>query len=380
MNPKQLLEQSIGIPFTEGNKVEILRNGVRIFPAMLEAIEQAQDNVDFLTFVYWQGKIAETFAQKLAKKAQEGVKVRVLLDGYGSRPMRKELIQHMKDAGVEVITFRPLMRWKIWKSDNRTHRKILICDDEVAFTGGVGIAEEWEGDARNEHEWRETHFKIKGPAVWGIKSAFIENWIEANDELLPELFSAKEQGQQGSVSIQTVRTSSSVRWSDIVLLYQSLLRMAKERIYICTAYFNPDDVLLNELIQKSNEGLDVRLIVPGGHIDKRISKVAAEDVFEPLIRNGVQVHYYTRTMMHAKILLVDNEVSCVGSANFNHRSMLKDDEINLVMIDRDINQALTDDYFNDLQHCERVTQQRWKRRSTVRKAKELLTRPVKDEL
>lgn len=170
---KRLLEQSLGIPFTSGNKVEILKNGIEIFPSMLEAIRNAKERVEFLTYVYWSGDIAEEFAAALSKKAQEGVEVYVILDSFGCASISDELISMMEESGVEIEWFRPVVRLKIWKSDNRTHRKVLICDGDVAFTGGVGIAEEWEGDARNENEWRETHFRIEGPAVYGLQAAFM---------------------------------------------------------------------------------------------------------------------------------------------------------------------------------------------------------------
>ena len=380
MNTTALLEQTVGIPFTHNNTVEVLKNGDEIFPAMLAAIDGATQNVDFLTFVYWEGEIADRFAETLAKKAAEGVTVRVLLDAFGALPMKKALLDQMENAGAHVIWFRPLARWKIWKSDNRTHRKILICDDRIAFTGGVGIAQEWEGNARNPEEWRETHFKIQGPAVRGIKSAFVENWIEATDALNTDLFHNHDVPTTGNTSLQVLRTSASVRWSDIVLLYQTLLSSAKKKIHICTAYFNPDRALVDILCKKAEEGVDVKIILPGEHTDKRVSKIAAEDIFEPLLKSNIELYYYQKTMMHAKVLLVDDEVSCFGSANFNHRSMLKDDEINLVAIDKALNAQLDGHFEEDLSHAERVTRQRWKRRSMGRKIYESVIRLVKQEI
>ncbi len=380
MNTISLLEQTVGIPFTHNNTVEVLINGDEIFPAMIAAIEKATKNVDFLTFVYWEGDIANRFAEALANKAAEGVTVRVLLDAFGALPMNKALLEQMENAGAHVIWFRPLARWKIWKSDNRTHRKILICDDQVAFTGGVGIAKEWEGNAQNPEEWRETHFKIQGSAVRGIKAAFVENWIEATDALNTHLFHSAENQSTGSTSLQVLRTSASVRWSDIVLLYQTLLSSAQKKIHICTAYFNPDDALVDILCRKAADGVDVKIILPGSHTDKRVSKIAAEDIFEPLLASDIELYYYQKTMMHAKVLLVDDEVSCFGSANFNHRSMLKDDEINLVAIDKALNARLDTHFEEDLSHSERVTRQRWKHRSLARRMYESAIRLIKQEI
>lgn len=380
MNYQHVLEQTIGVPFTKGNQVSVLKNGDEIFPAMLNAIEASTSSIDFLTFVYWQGDIAKAFARSLAQKAEEGVEVKVLLDSYGAHPMNKELITLMESSGVHVVWFRPLVRWKIWKADNRTHRKILICDNQIAFTGGVGIAEEWEGDARNPSEWRDTHFKIEGPAVLGIKSGFIENWIESNDALNLDLFADQIPETTGPTSIQTIRTSSSVRWSDIVLLYQSLIKLAQKRIIICTAYFNPDQELIHVLCERASEGIDIQILIPGEHTDQRITKLAAEDVFEDLLTHGIQISYYTKTMMHAKVMLIDEELSCIGSANFNHRSMLKDDEINLVLLDNEINTILSQHFEEDLQYSKPVDPSRWKKRHIFRRITETLVKPFKQEV
>lgn len=380
MDKSHILEQTIGIPFSKGNSVSILKNGDEIFPEMLQAIQNATQSIDFLTFVYWKGGIANQFAEALSKKAKEGLQVRVLLDAYGALPMKNSLEKMMLDAGVQLVWFRPLVRWKVWKTDNRTHRKILICDNEIAFTGGVGIAEEWEGNAQNPSEWRDTHFKIIGPTISGIKSAFIENWIEATDQLDLGLVEDIKSKNDGDTLIQTVRTSSSVRWSDIVLLYQSLVKLATKRIWISTAYFNPDQSLVDLLSEKSNAGVDVKIILPGNHTDQKISKVIAEDSFEELLNAGIEIYYYTRTMMHAKILLVDDDLSCIGSANFNHRSMLKDDEINLVLIDKKISSELSSHFEEDLLHTDRVEKRRWKKRSFFRRISEGLTRTIKQEL
>lgn len=380
MDNAHILEQTIGIPFSKGNSVSVLKNGDEIFPAMLNAIQDANECIDFLTFVYWHGDIADRFAEALSDKAREGLTVRVLLDAYGAFPMNQNLVELMKNSGVIVVWFRPLVRWKIWKTDNRTHRKILICDNQIAFTGGVGIAKEWEGNARNSSEWRDTHFKIVGAAVNGIKSAFIENWIEANDELSLALVSDEIPNNTGNSLIQTVRTSSSVRWSDIVLLFQSLIALAKNRVWICTAYFNPDDAMIALISQKVKEGVDIRIMIPGNHTDQRISKVIAEDSFEELLKAGVNIYYYTKTMLHAKIVLVDEEYSCIGSANFNQRSMLKDDEINLVIIDSKVSNILSDHFEEDLSFSDKLEKSRWKKRSLFRKGIEKITRLVKQQL
>lgn len=367
---QRVLEQTLGFPFSNGNKVKVLKNGVEIFPAMLDAIRNAKKKIEFLTFIYWTGDIAYEFANTLAEKAEEGVEVHVLLDSFGSQKMPADIPQIMKSKGVLIEWFRPVSHWKVWKIDNRTHRKVLICDGEVAFTGGVGIGEEWEGDARNENEWRETHFRIEGPAVDGLHAAFMENWIETGRDLELAIYDKPNEDRENRTKIQVIRTTASVRWSDIVMLYQTLIRMARENIRITTAYFNPNSVMIDLLKEASRRGIDIRIIVPGDHTDHEIAKIAGEDSFNELLEAGIQIWYYQKTMIHSKVITVDDAVSCVGSANFNHRSMLKDDEINMVIIDRDITGQLNIHFEEDLTHCEKINMKRWKKRGPLKKIKE----------
>lgn len=381
---KNVLENTLGIPFTEKNSVEVLVNGNEIFPAMLDAIEKAEEQIDFLTFVYWSGDIAVQFAKALAKKADEGVKVRVILDSYGANFMPEKLSKLMVNHGVELKWFRPLVRWKVWKTDNRTHRKVLICDKKVAFTGGVGIAEEWEGDARDPTEWRETHFKIKGEAVRSLQAAFMENWIETMGFLPidPDWENDHVDGNDnvGNSLIQCLRTSASVRWSDIIMLYQTLIRIAQENICITTAYFNPNDNIIRLLVEAVDRGVDVNILMPGRHSDKGIARLAGEDAFEILLEGGVNLWYYQKTMLHSKVITIDGKVSCIGSANFNHRSMLKDDEVNLVIIDEDLAKTLNGHFRQDLEGSEKIDEDRWNGRAQWRKSLEKLTNIIKQQI
>ena len=197
------LEGIMGVPATEGNAVEVLRNGDQIFPAMLDAIAGAQRTVDFLTFVYWRCEIGRQFAERLSERARAGVRVRVLLDGWGAHSIEPTLLTRMQDAGAQVQWFRPLARFQAHKANRRTHRKVLVVDEQVAFTGGVGIADEWTGDARDEREWRDTHFRIRGPAVDGLRGAFLSNWVEADDALFEAgIDRFPDQPQPGSTVIQ----------------------------------------------------------------------------------------------------------------------------------------------------------------------------------
>jgi len=370
---KRLLEKSLGIPFTTGNKVTVLNNGDQIFPPMLKAISDSKERIQFLTFVYWKGSIADKFAHALAERAKEGVEVSVILDSFGAASMPSELYEMMVNSGVHVEWFRPVTNWKVWKVDNRTHRKVLICDGKIAFTGGVGIAEEWEGNANHEKEWRDTHFKITGPAVFGLQAAFMENWIETGQRLRFDHFIETDSNPDHDTDIQVIRTSASVRWSDIIMLYLSLIQMARDSIYITTAYFNPNSTILDSLLEAAERGINIQIMVPGRHSDQEVARIAADDSFQPLLDAGVHLWYYQKTMLHSKIITIDEIVSCVGSANFNHRSMLKDDEVNVVIIDKDVAGTLNDHFMEDLENSDKISDGRWKRRSLFKRTTEKVT-------
>lgn len=374
------LETGLGVPFSDGNALQILRNGDAIFPAMLEAIDAAMTSIEFLTFVYWTGDIAEKVAGALAKAAQRGVRTNVLLDGVGAASMSQELIAAMKGAGVQVEWFRPPLRWKVWDVDNRTHRKILICDGKVGFTGGVGIAEEWEGDARNPSEWRETHFRIEGPAVRDLRGAFISNWLETGQALEPFLDPLPSPTEPGGVPIQVIRGASSIGWTDISTLMQLMILVARRRLRITTAYFAPDDVMHDLLCAAVERGVEVEVLLPGPHTDQRFAQLAGEAEYQSLLDAGVHLWNYQRTMLHAKTLTVDGQLSCIGSANFNHRSMLKDDELNLVVLDPELTEELDRDFDEDLEYSERIDSGRWRHRSPWQRVKEASTRPFRRQL
>ena len=361
---RRALEGIIGVPATEGNSIEVLRNGREIFPAMLEAIAQAQRTIDLLTFVYWRGEVGTRFAEALAQRARAGVRVRVLLDAWGSKPIDKSLVAMMEEAGVQIRWFRPLGRLQFYAVNHRTHRKVMIVDEAVAFTGGVGIADEWDGDARNEREWRDTHFRVRGPSVDGLRAAFLDNWIETDDILFqPEIDRFPEQPQLGSIVVQSVRGASETGWSDISTLFLALLQLADERVRIATAYFVPDTELNERLCAAAERGVRVEILLPGPHADKRFVQLAGESSYERLLDHGVRIWHFQPSMLHAKIMTVDGIIANIGSANLNARSTELDEEINLVAFDPELVRVLDRQFDDDLERSEAIQPGRWDGRS-----------------
>jgi cardiolipin synthase len=375
---RRSLEGILGVPATEGNLVEVFRNGNEIFPAMLGAIADAEHTIDFLTFVYWRGRIGTAFAEALSERARSGVRVRVLLDAWGAHPIERELIHMMEDSGVRVRWFRPLHRLALTKANHRTHRKVMVVDEAIAFTGGVGIADEWNGDARNEHEWRDTHFRVRGPAVDGLRAAFLDNWIETDPEIFdPTVDRFPQQPQPGGTVIQCVRGASEAGASDLSTLLLTLLELAEERIRITTAFFVPDEGLTGRLCSASDRGVSVEILLPGPHGDKRFVQLAGQSVYEELLTHGIRIWHFQPSMLHAKVMTVDRQVASIGSANFNARSIELDEEINLVALDRPLVRLLDDQFDEDLERSEEIDPSRWEERSLARRALVGLTKPLR---
>ena len=378
---RRALEGLLGIPFTDGNRVDVLLNGDQIFPAMLEAIRGATATIDFLTFIYWAGSIGEEFAEALAERAESGVRVRVLLDSLGSQSIDEALIERLEDAKAQVEWFRPVSKLRFWEANHRTHRKILVCDEEVAFTGGVGIADEWRGDARDASEWRDTHFRVRGPAVDGLRGAFVCNWAETGRPPFDEgVDRFPDQPAAGSAAVQVVRGMSEAGWSDVATLMRVLLSLARERVRITSAYFVPDDDTSDLLCEMARRGISVEVLVPGPHIDKRFVQVGAEAEYEPLIQAGVRLWAYQPTMLHPKVVTVDGAVASVGSANFDSRSLNLDEEVNLVVLDRDVVAELDVHFEEDLERSEPIDEGDLAARGPGQRAKETATSLLKRNL
>jgi cardiolipin synthase len=368
---RRALEALLGGAATEGNEITVLRNGIEIFPAMLEAISAAQRSVDLLTFIDWSGDIAVKFADCLSERARAGVRVRVLLDALGARQLDDELVTQMDEAGCDVRWFREVDGAALGEVNHRTHRKVLICDEIVSFTGGVGIADEWDGDARDETEWRDTHFKVVGPATLGLRGAFVDNWAETEGDLFDaDVDRFPAQPHDGSLAVQVVRGAAETGWSDISTMFRVLVQMSRDRLRITTAYFSPDDHLLELICDATARGVRVEVLVPGPHADKRFVQLAGESTYEALLDCGVEVSCFQPSMLHAKVMTVDGLVSSVGSANINNRSTQYDEEVNLVVHDAAFTAILDGHFDEDLERSTRLDLSQWKDRSTVQKVAE----------
>ncbi|MEW2252096.1 phospholipase D-like domain-containing protein [Streptomyces sp. NPDC006975] len=374
---RRRLERLIGVAATEGNDLLPLRNGDEIFPAMLGAIRSARYTIDMMTFVYWRGRIARDFAEALADRARAGVRVRLLLDGFGAKEIERDLLDLMDEAGVQVAWFRRPVWLSPFKQNHRCHRKALVVDEHTAFTGGVGIAEEWCGDARHPGEWRDTHVRLRGPAVDGVAAAFAQNWAECHDELFDDRDRFTEHDQVGSSIVQVVRGSASIGWQDMQTLIRVMLTSAEERFRLATAYFAPDTYFVDLLAQTARRGVQVQILLPGPHTDQRACQLAGQHHYTRLLEAGVEIRQFQPTMMHAKIITVDSVASLIGSTNFNRRSMDHDEEVMLAVLDERFTAELDRDYDADLRRSVAVDLARWRRRAVFQRLEEAAVTPIR---
>ncbi|MFD3480334.1 phosphatidylserine/phosphatidylglycerophosphate/cardiolipin synthase family protein [Streptomyces sp. NPDC058695] len=374
---RRRLERLIGVAATEGNALVPLRNGDEIFTAMLDSIRSARHTVDMMTFVYWKGEIAQRFADALADRAREGVRVRLLLDGFGSRLIEKDQLEVMERAGVQVAWFRKPLYLSPLKQNHRCHRKVLVVDEETAFTGGVGIAEEWCGDARTPDEWRDTHVQVRGPAVDGLAAAFAQNWAECHDELFDDRDRFINHAPQGEAVVQVVRGSASFGWQDMQTLLRVVIESAEERIRLATAYFAPDAYFIELLCAAARRGVEIEILLPGPHTDKRVCQLAGQRYYEDLTACGVKVFQYQPTMLHTKVITIDRTMALIGSTNFNRRSLDHDEEVMLAVLDQTFTATLDGHFTADLERSELIRPGRWKRRSTLQRAREAAVVPIR---
>ena len=374
---RRTMESLTGIAFTEGNRITVLRNGDRIFPAMLAAIDGADHSVDLMTYVYWKGDIATRFAEALSAAARRGVRVRLLIDAVGGLQIERGLVNRMDDAGVHVEWFRKPWLNSPLKQNHRCHRKVLVVDESIAFTGGVGIAEEWTGDARDRNEWRDTHVEVRGPAVDGLRAAFVQNWAETGSDLYDDGDTFPQQPQSGTSVAQVVCGSASIGWDNLQTTFRVLLDSATERLSLASAYFAPDDFFLERLCAAAQRGVQVDVLLPGPGADKRVCQLASEAAYDRLTSCGVRVWNFQPSMMHAKIMIVDGRVAAVGSSNFNRRSLDHDEEVVLVTLDTEVAEVLSADFDADLERSELIDLERWRNRSRRQKLLEVATTPLR---
>ena len=370
----------LGPAIMRGNEVAALQNGDEIFPAMLQAIRSAQASITFETFIYWSGEIGEKFSQALSERARAGVPVSVIIDWVGSTKMEQSLLDSMRTAGVQLHRYRPLHWYNLGRMNNRTHRKLLVVDGRIGFTGGVGIADQWTGDGGDPEHWRDTHFRIEGPVVAQLQAAFNDNWIKTTGQVLngPSYFPVlKEEGEKEA---HVFVASPSGGSESMHLMYLLAIAAAGATIDLAAAYFVPDRLLIEALIAARGRDVRVRILLPGPHIDSLTVKIASTADWGELLHAGAEIHVYQLTMLHTKLLVIDAEFVSVGSTNFDIRSIRLNDEASLNIYSSDFAAQMTAVFENDLLAAKPYSLARWKSRSLREKVSEKVLLPIRSQL
>ncbi len=370
----------LGPPIVDGNRITHLENGVKIFPAMLTAVRAAKRSITFETYIYWSGDVGRQFADALIERSLAGVPVYVLVDWVGSQKMEEELVDRMEQAGVKIERYHPLHWYHLTRMNNRTHRKVLVVDGKVGFTGGVGIADLWAGDAQDPEHWRDSHYRIEGPAVAQMQAAFMDNWIKTTGELLRGEEYFPHLSAVGETLGQVFTSSPSGGADSMLLMYLMAISSSTKTIDLSAAYFVPDELTLTALKDAMGRGVRVRIIVPGKHIDSEVVRKASRANWGGLLAAGAAIHEYQPTMFHCKMLVVDGLLVSVGSTNFDMRSFRLNDEANLNIYDAQFAKEVTAVFEQDLLRTQKITLAMWLNRPWHEKALENIAATFSSQL
>ncbi len=370
----------LGPTIVHGNQVTTLKNGNKIFPAMLQAIRLAQTSITLETFIYWSGTIGEEFSQALTERARAGVPVSVIVDWVGSSKMDQSLLDAMQSAGVQVHRYRPLYWYNLGRMNNRTHRKLLVVDGRIGFTGGVGIADQWAGDGGDPKHWRDNHYRIEGPVVAQLQAAFNDNWIKTTGRVLNGVSYFPSLQEAGEMDAHVFVASPSGGSESMHLMYLLAIAAAEATIDLAASYFVPDKLLIEALVAARHRDVRVRILLPEPHIDSFTVKIASKANWGALLQAGAEIYVYQPTMLHTKLLVIDAGFVSVGSTNFDVRSIRLNDEASLNVYNGDFAAQMTAVFEADLLAAESYSLARWKSRPLREKVSEKVLLPIKSQL
>ena len=361
----------LGPPLVEGNTVEVLLNGEQIFPSMLQAIRAARHTITLETYIYWSESIGREFSAALIERARAGVKVHVLLDYIGSMKIDNASLDAMRQAGIEVQRYHKPLWWKLARLNNRTHRKLLIVDGALGFTGGVGIADQWRGNAENEQQWRDTHFRVEGPVVGQMQAVFVDNWTKATGHVLDGTHYFPSLQARGGHLAQMFSSSPTGGSESMHLMYLMAITAAKTSIHLSNSYFVPDKLTVRALVEAAKRGVKIQIITPGTTIDSEVVRSASHALWGDLLAAGVTMAEFQPTMFHVKAMVVDDLLVSVGSTNFDNRSFSLNDEANLNVIDGAFARRQVAIFNDDMRRSKVISLQDWQQRPWSTKAGEV---------
>ena len=369
-----------GVPFMPGNQAVLLNNGDAFYPAMLEAIDGAERSITIEAYIYWAGEIGLEFARALARKAQAGIKVKILLDAVGSSTVGAEILEILEGGGCQLAWYNRIYWYTFGRFNHRTHRKSLIIDGVIGFTGGAGIADHWLGNAEGPDRWRDMQIRIEGPAVTPLQTGFAENWLQSTGELISGGLYYPPVEPRGDLVLQTLMSSPETGTSIVRTMYYLSIVCARRSIYIANPYFIPDAAALDTLSEARKRGVDVRVMVSGIRNDNWLARHNSVRLFGPLLNAGIEVLEYNHTMLHHKTMVVDGVWSTIGTTNFDNRSFAHNEENNVCVFDLSIARQLHETFEADLAGCRKVRLEEWKRRGLWSRIQEFLASFFQDQV
>ncbi len=355
------------------NCVEVHANGENFYEAELEAIRRAEKTVCLEAYIFNMGEVAKRFLEALTERAAAGVKVNLVLDGVGCASTSENDLRSLSDAGGRVAWYHPLRFQNLPKYNNRTHRELLVVDGKVGFIGGAGISDHWLITTEKRKRWRDSMIQVEGEAVSNLQATFSENWLEGCGEILagPDYFPEnKTEGKTQALVVNSTPSAGGSTRSRILI--QTMLAAAKHNINITTPYFLPDRSVSGEIERAVARGVEVRILTPGRHNDHLLTRSSSRRAYGRLLQAGVRIFEYNPGMLHAKVMIIDQEWAVVGSSNFDNRSFGLNDEVNMAVCDRNFAERLEADFRNDLAESTEITYSKWKSRSIAERAPELI--------
>lgn len=374
-----------GMPLVDGNRVDIYQNGDEFYPAMLEAIEAAQHSVTMEQYIFWDGLIGRRFAELLADKAGEGIEVKLLVDAVGSSSLGEPILSILEAGGCQLAWFRPIHWYTLDRANHRTHRKSLIVDGCVAFTGGAGLGDHWLGSAASPAEWRDTQVRVTGPAVLALQTGFAQNWLSTTGEIVSgsgffPLAVPLGDKPAGAVQVQSILSSPSTGGTAAATMYLIAVQCARRHLHIANPYFIPDVRVIEMLADACRRGVTVRLMVAGQHNDTWWARQNSLRLYGRLLEAGVEIYEFQPTMLHQKTMVVDGVWATVGTTNFDNRSFALSEETNICFHDKALVADLNRVFEEDLAHCSRVDLAAWRSRGIRQKTREWLASLIEDQV
>jgi cardiolipin synthase len=377
---RRTLEGVTGMPSVSGNRVTIYNNGDEFYPAMLDAVQSASRSITMEQYIYWDGVVGERFAEAFAKKARAGVPVKLLLDAIGSATLGGKIFRILEAGGCQVAWFHPIQWYTVHRATQRDHRKSLVVDGRIAFTGGAGLGDHWLGTAATATEWRDVQVSIAGPAALAQQSSFAQNWLATTGEILSgEQFFPKVE-RQGTIAVQTILSSPSDGAAAVGTMYLTALQCARRELLIANPYFVPDSRVTAMLAAARRRGVNIRLMLAGGHIDAWWARQNSIRRYGKLLEAGVEIYEFEPTMLHQKTMLVDGSWATIGTANFDNRSFALNEETSLCFHDRAVTRELLAIFEKDLKRCRQVSLEAWRRRGLWQRGKEAVASLIEDQI